>query len=762
MRIRAGETGRRRALALLAITVALGSPTWSTEADDAAPAPQRAPIAMADRVLGGRVVAAPTQVGDDGLGTTGGTTYVVDVANRAIHVGVDLTATNLVPGTAFRYTYYDAIGVFTLAEATNVVATTADGQGLTAEVEPIDGTDAFAFIRIDLADRLLYRETDMIHLSYDLPDQGARSPRITRVNPAFAAVVPLPFGDPSTADIRVLIPDGLEVEVLGLAPLHHEDAGDHEAYIASAIADPLTWDASVVARDFDALQRTDPGGEHDVEVAAWPGDTAWSEFVGGLVRDGLPVLEELIGQPWPIHGTLDIVETVAPYLYGYAGWYDSDLDRIEVGDELEAGVVLHELAHAWFDGSLFSERWINEGFAEELSSRALERLGHPAPPPAPIDPAAIGAIRLSDWSTPTLSSAISDDQETYGYNASFGVIRALADEVGLEGLARVVDAASHDLIAYQGDPAPEAWLRASDWRRLLDLAEEVGGSAAASQLFAAHVVTEADLALLTTRAEARAAYDALEAAGAGWTPPLAIRRAMGAWDFAEATAAMAAAQQILTTRDAIAAAVSPLGLDAPRGLEVAYEEAQDLAEVTADADALLAAVDQLVAAHAAADEDRGLTATIGLLGGGVDDELASADRAFRDGDARDVLAASHAAQDVLEGAGQAGLRRIGALLALALIGVALHQGRRAMALGADEGALAQAADRLLALRPARRRRAALDVLPPPAPAERGSWPPPHIGSPSDATPSGWPPPTPPILPAPPLPSTARQLDDASR
>ena len=57
-------------------------------------------------------------------------------------------------------------------------------------------------------------------------------------------------------------------------------------------------------------------------------DRTWS-------RDGLPALEELIGRPWPVDGDLDIIETVAPYLYGYAGWYDGALGQIEIGDELD-------------------------------------------------------------------------------------------------------------------------------------------------------------------------------------------------------------------------------------------------------------------------------------------------------------------------------------------------------------------------------------------------------------------------------------------
>jgi hypothetical protein len=215
--------------------VALGCAVAGSTAVPAAGTPRPVGVPLA-------VAASPAQFPDDGLGTTGLTTYVVDPANRVIHVSVDLTATNLVPGGRTTYTYFDAVAVFTLAEAVNVVAVDASGRNLGVGVEPIDGTETYAFIRVDLANQLTYQETHTIRVTYDLPDQGPRALGITRVNPAYAAVVPIPVGDPGFATVRVNVPKSLSVEVLidalGAALAHHAEAiGAADRALADELGD---------------------------------------------------------------------------------------------------------------------------------------------------------------------------------------------------------------------------------------------------------------------------------------------------------------------------------------------------------------------------------------------------------------------------------------------------------------------------------------------------------------------------------------------
>lgn len=110
------------------------------------------------------------------------------------------------------------------------------------------------------------------------------------------------------------------------------------------------------------------------------------------------------------------------------------------------------------------------------------------------------------------------------------MLRDLSGEIGMRGLAEVIAAVADRTIAYRGDPDPERAAGPADWRRLLDLLEEVGGSELADDVFSAHVVTEAQAALMEERERARDAYRELGEAGLEWSPPTAVRLAMDDWE----------------------------------------------------------------------------------------------------------------------------------------------------------------------------------------------------------------------------------------
>ena len=75
------------------------------------------------------------------------------------------------------------------------------------------------------------------------------------------------------------------------------------------------------------------------------------------------MLADRIGLPWPRDGGLVIHEAVSRSTGGYAGLFDPSGGQIEVAYYADDGVVLHESAHAWFNGSLLADRWANEAFA---------------------------------------------------------------------------------------------------------------------------------------------------------------------------------------------------------------------------------------------------------------------------------------------------------------------------------------------------------------------------------------------------------------
>jgi hypothetical protein len=638
----------------------------------------------------------------EGLRYEAHSTYTVDAAAGVVRVVVDATLTNEQPdstsGNVVTSYYFPRFPVPMLSGATNVVAT-REGRSQGVEFESTD-SGLFKIAFVDLSPDLYYRDVAHVIVTYDLPSEPPRSEATTRVNPAFATFWAWPVADPNLTSVRVLVPKRFEVDSIG-PNLRRSDNGDAILYESGAIANPETWGVVISARDDDRLATIDAGtDDHDIEIRAWPDDPEWGAFVAGQIDDGLPVLEDLIDQPWPTDDELQITETVSPYLYGYAGWYSADDNTIEVGDRLDPEVILHEISHIWFNDELFTDRWISEGFAQTYSNLAVVETGGDAREPKRVVASARGAQPLNAWSNPTFrNDEESEAEEEFGYNASWFVIEGVTDEIGVDRMRDVIDAAADETITYTGDPEPERLGGATSWKRLLDLLENVGASERAARLWRDHVVADSARDDLTARSRARSAYDELVAAGDAWTVPYEIRADMARWQFRSARQAMATATSILELRDEIVATLDGTGVGLPHDFEVDFEAAKDLESLEATAEDYLAAAEQVAAAHREAEAGHGLLGTIGLWGDEYETELARADGAYERGDAAGATAAAAAVIAAVDGASGVGLRRallvVGAFVALLALVLVLwwwrRRRRRRRAAAAESAAAAAAA-----------------------------------------------------------------------
>jgi hypothetical protein len=619
------------------------------------------------------VPAALPQAEDftDGLLVEASTTFTVDLAASVIRVDYVATLTNQVPDRVtqsyIEEYYFHAYSAPILTGATNVVARTVGGGGLGVQVEP--GTGGFVPTAVvDLSPDLYYGRTQTIQVTYDLPTQPLRSGALVQVNPAFATFPAFTAADPGLGAVTVVVPDHLEVEVVG-AEMELSTADGAAVYTSTGIADPATWFASIIARDDAALvERLVYFEDRGIRLQGWPGDPEWLDFTSDLAERGLPALKEAIGHTWKATGQLDIVETSAPYVYGYAGWYEHSSSLIEVGDALDAHVTLHEMAHAWFNGEMFESRWVNEAMADEFAALAMVELGLERPLPEDVVPGAAGALRLNDWANPGFDAPEAEEQEAYGYNTSWWVGHALVEEIGTDGVSRVIQAAADHQAPYPAETDTSTLTGIADWRTLLDLLEDVGGSTEAEQIFRDLVVSDVDLALLDERDVARDAYENLLEAGAGWAPPAALRTAMADWAFDDATAMVPEVTALLERRDAVATDLATIDEVVPTAVQEDFEGSPDLAalddvmdDVDAAADALVEAVTDLA--------DANPLAKVGLLFGDVDEDLDAA---------RDALTAGSYARaaDVAEGASDdvGAATRVGALTLVGLLTVLLVVG----------------------------------------------------------------------------------------
>jgi len=703
----------------------------------------------------GVVNIAVTAPIDEGLRYESHSIFTLDLAARAVHVQVAIDVTNQKPGyTSGGYVnsfYFPKIAVPVLSEATNFVATRDTGTALSVATE---GTDSpqFSFALITLKPALFYPQSQHIEFDYDLPGQAPRATGTTRVNDASSAFLAFGHGDPGLTSVQIKIPRALQTEVVGV-DMKQTTEGDLNVYTADSLSDPDTWTAAVNSRDDSKLAHKDESidGKKFV-IQGWPDDQQWVDFVDGQLKTGLPQLKDLVGQTFPDNAGLNltITETSAPYLYGYSGWYNPIENTIEIGDALDPIVVLHEISHTWFNKDLFTERWIDEGFADEFASRTLEKTGAPLQSPDAVDPSSTGHFSLNDWGSPKFQDSATIDQEHFGYNAAWTVLRAVSTEIGMDKLKLVIDAASKKLLPYQGPNTADKSATTADWHALLDLLEEIGGSKQASTLFGQFVVSLSDAATLAQRDPARAAYHAFVDKSGGWTPPLALRRELADWTFSGATQMIPSAQDILNTRDEINSTLKPLGLSAPAALQQHYESDSelDLHSAADEAKRDLDVAHHLVDAKNAVHGSHGVIGSFGLLFGGANDKVNRAERAFENGDATQAMTLADSARKQAKDATKTGVIRLVVILVVFAGLFAMWTWGRPMV------------RRRLTVRADKRREAQLVAqMPPAATWEQWSqWAPPPLPDQPPIAPSAPYPEHPPFAPPAEAPPPTEELD----
>ena len=114
------------------------------------------------------------------------------------------------------------------------------------------------------------------------------------------------------------------------------------------------------------------GAPVQVHVRAWQDDAAVGEADRRPARRGVcPPSATRIGLDWPDYAQpLTVQEAVSRTTGGYAGLFDPSAGKVEIAYYADDFVVLHEAAHAWFNGSLLADRWANEAFASYYATVA--------------------------------------------------------------------------------------------------------------------------------------------------------------------------------------------------------------------------------------------------------------------------------------------------------------------------------------------------------------------------------------------------------
>jgi hypothetical protein len=649
------------------LPAAASDPTAAAAASEQVTTASAVPVAAGTLPAVRLPAVGPLAAAEDltpGLTVRSEVTFTVDLPASAVHVDYTATLTSTMASTATMYYSFPQFQLGVLPGASAVTVTNGDGR--TLSFTEVAGTDEYVpSLVVDLSPALLYGRTQTVHVTYDLVASDPRAASYAQVNAAQATFLVLPDGDPGQASVTVVVPEGPEVDVVGGAMTETTEGGVRR-WTAEAIEDPAEWRVQVVVRQDDELVESTLDIGDGLRVVGWPNDPEWLSFTSDLALRGLPVLEDVIGMPWGSTGVREIREAATPSAFGFAGWYAEGTGVIEIDSALDAHVTLHEMSHAWFNGEAFQGRWLNEGLAEEFSAAAMEQLGMERPVPDAVDPSAAGAVRLDAWTDDAITDGTGTQDaatERYAYGAAWSVMHRIASEIGVDGLAAVVGAAIDGTDAYPATTDTVGTDGPTDSQRFLDLAETVGGSQQAVEVYRELVVAEDDASVLDTRAAARTQYQALLDAGDGWAPPAAVRDAMASWDFETAVAGMPRVAALLEARDAMAADLATVGTDLPAAMQTQVEGSTDLTTLEALMADARAATDALTAA-VEAEEGAGPVARVGLLVGGVGDSIATARRTLDEGGYAASEQASLAATRGVEQAPARGVMLLGGTLVL--------------------------------------------------------------------------------------------------
>jgi hypothetical protein len=621
------------------------------------------------------------------LTITGDARYVVQPAQHRVRVTVDLTLANHLKDTKTTRYYFDH-GFLAVMPQSSAYHLTWAGSG-SPSVRASKRTKDYTILRLGLAKRLYGGQSAKLTLRFDIADPGGKPTRNIRIGDSLVSFPVWAFASDATpgGSVTVTFPAGYRVDVEGgRAPAPNTDAKSRTVFRTGRLAQPLSFYAFLVGDRPGAYATTTvkpviAGTAVPLTVRSWPEDKAWRKKIGDLVGRGLPALSTAIGLPWPRTEPLVVQEAVSRSTGGYAGLFDPAKGLVEIAYYANDFVVLHESAHSWFNGALLADRWANEAFASYYGLEAAKALKVKATGDVMTPKLQKAKIPLNAWGAVGRESAATED---YAYAATLALARAIAKRAGDDGLQAVWADAAGRIGAYQppaggtpatgasagngangGNATPELVDGPPDWRGFLDLLE-ARTSADYDDLWRTWVARDTDLPLLDARAAARTRYDAVVAEAGDWQLPRAIRDAMRAWRFDDATALLDQVGTVLGQRSAVEQAAKDAGLTPPPAMQAAFEGDAGLAGATAEATAELQAIDRYTAAVASRPTGDVPFTALGLMDVSPDVDLASAREAFASGDLAKVAKDADSAAAAWTGAGAVGQGRAMSLAVLLL------------------------------------------------------------------------------------------------
>ncbi len=627
-----------------------------------------------------------TDAASTGIVETAATTYQLVPAKDLVQVTIDVRVENHVPSTStsvpcFQYVwdpYYGYIPVMATCTTTtkyyvNTAEIWVEDAAQHLAIKANSGTvstatekhqSGFRLVKLTFA-RTYYAQVRTLHVTYQLLGGKPRSGDTVRAGKAYASFCATGNG-PQGGSITVIVPQGFDFETTGDS-VTQSTSGTSTVYRSGSLSDSLDFYVCLDGTDEAAYQRATVTASdgRSVIVEAWPEDPTWFTSVQAQAKSSLDGLEALIGRPLPGSGPITVRETSSNTLGDYVGDFDPSTMVANVDEDLsQLDTVPHELAHDWFNSSLFSDVWLSEGYAEWAATSVgagVPACTDPGTSPGTTTPNIENWVYLGPKATDAQLSVVQ-----YDYAASCYVVTQLANAAGTANMRAAVQYMLDRKVPYMSDSPDRLPAGPLTWRQWLDIVDEVAMVPAAAdptlgQSLMTRFGVDTDATELAARTAARAAYHAFADAAADWSMPTFISKAMSNWRFSDATAALQVATSIRSLAEQTDQALP--GANGMAGtVKTKFEAASSLADLKAVqqvAQDQLAAAKVVATADTSAAEARGPVESVGLMGTDLAAMTKAGVHAISVGDSQGARTDAAQLTDVLQGAANAGLIRLG-------------------------------------------------------------------------------------------------------
>ncbi len=320
------------------------------------------------------LLRSPVQADSSVIEEEGESTFELIPDEAKVRATITYHIRNVDPKTVTRRSYYYYYAIPLPSKARNI---TVSGEASLLPGQPVALNTYFNRQEVSLTNQLFYHDTARFTVKYDLVGASKSTFRF------FA------YGHVGASQVTIMVPRQHKSEVFLSEPGYlKRQTATHDLYSysvpggsgrgfvteVSAVIRPESTEAKVLSDIIFSNNKRIP-----IDIQYWQDEEHEARYILDLYGRAIPILEEIIGVPFPPSYPLIVKKATLQEMKGFDGRNSGKGGiAIEASRINTSAVLIHELAHFWAASPPFGEAWMREGFADLYTYLALERLGYPS------------------------------------------------------------------------------------------------------------------------------------------------------------------------------------------------------------------------------------------------------------------------------------------------------------------------------------------------------------------------------------------------